>query len=273
MFLCVVAVNFFKLEYALFAILAAIFSIQKTIENSLKSGLERFLGTILGAGIGYLFTLIQPKNPFLVGIGAAIIALICELLRWKKGILIAVVVFASIMLTNDNDLLYFSINWVIVTFIGILIAVTVNELIFPPNSLIQIQRDINDIAANMKNAATELLCKGNDMDLDDLRDRIIKSIDILETYADEYQKKATKSSDFAYVKTKIELMMRVMSNLDTVDRIGRECTLNLDNRAKIKELKLGDVEARQYENNDQNIVYNYNVGEILDALPQLIEVG
>lgn len=271
MFLCVVAVNFFKLEYALFAILAAIFSIQKTIENSLKSGLERFLGTILGACIGYLFTLIQPQNAFIVGIGAAIIALICELLRWKKGILIAVVVFASIMLTNDKDLLHFSINWVIVTFIGILIAVAVNELIFPPNSLLQIQRDINDIAANMKNAATELLCKGNDMDLDDLRARIIKCINLLETYADEYKKKAMKSSDFAYVKTKIELTMRVMSNLDTVDKIGQECTLNSDNRAKIKNLKLGNVEARHYENNDKNTIYNYNVGEILDALPQLIE--
>lgn len=271
MVLCVVAINFFKLEYALFAILAAIFSIQKTIENSLKSGLERFLGTVLGAVIGYLFTLIQPQNPFLVGIGAAIIAVICELLRWEKGILIAVVVFASIMLTTDKDLLHYSINWVIVTFIGTLIAVAVNELIFPPNSLIQIQRDIKEIAASMKNAVTELLCKGNDVNLDNLRGRIIKSINTLETYADEYKKKAIKSSDFAYVKDKIESMMRVMSNLDTVDKIGRECTLNPDNAAKIKDLKLGSVEPRQYENNDKNIIYNYNVGEILDTLPQLIE--
>lgn len=272
MFLCVVAVNFFKQEYALFAILAAIFSIQKTIENSLKSGLERFLGTVLGAVVGYLFTLIQPQNAFLVGIGAALIAVICEILRWEKGILIAVVVFASIMLTTDKNILHYSINWVIVTFIGILIAVTVNELIFPPNSLLQIQRDIFDIAASMKNAVAELLCYGNDVDLDDLRGRIIKCINILETYADEYKKKAIKSTDFAYVKEKIELMMRIMSNLDTVDKIGPECTLNPDNVLKIKDLKLGSVKPQQYENKDKNIVYNYNVGEILDALPHLIEV-
>ena len=272
MFLCVVAVSFFKLEYALFAILAAIFSIQKTAENSLKSGLERFLGTVLGAVVGYLFTLIQPRNPFLVGIGAVLIAVICELFHWEKGILIAVVVFASIMLTTDKDLLHYSINWVIVTLIGILIAIAVNELIFPPNSLIQIRRDIKATAASMKDAVTELLCKGNDVDLDDLRSRIIQSINTLESYADEYQKRAVKSSDFAYVKKKIELMMRVMSNLDTVDKIGRECTLNPDNVAKIKDLKLGSVEPRQYENKDKNIVYNYNVGEILDALPQLIEL-
>lgn len=272
MFLCVVAINFFKLEYALFAILAAIFSIQKTVENSLESGLERFLGTALGAVIGYLFALIQPHNPFLVGIGAVIIAVICELFRWEKGILIAVVVFASIMLTTDTDLLHYSINWVIVTFIGIVIAVAVNELIFPPNSLIQIQRDIKDIVTSMKNAVTELLCKGNDVDLDDLRGKIIQSINALETYADEYKKKAHESSDFAYVKNKIELMMRVMSNLDTVDRIGKECILNPDNVAKIKALKLGSIEPQPYENKDENIIYNYNVGEILDALPQLIEI-
>lgn len=272
MFLCVVAINSFKLEYALFAILAAIFSIQKTVENSLESGLERFLGTALGAVIGYLFALIQPHNPFLVGIGAVIIAVICELFRWEKGILIAVVVFASIMLTTDTDLLRYSINWVIVTFIGIVIAVAVNKLIFPPNSLIQIQRDIKDIAVSMKNAVTELLCKGNDVDLDDLRGKIIKSINTLETYADEYKKKARESSDFAYVKNKIELMMRIMSNLDTVDRIGQECTLNPDNAAKIKALKLGSIEPKPYENKDENIIYNYNVGEILDALPQLIKI-
>jgi uncharacterized membrane protein YgaE (UPF0421/DUF939 family) len=272
MFLCVVVINLFKLEYALFAILAAIFSIHKTIENSLKSGLERFLGTVLGALFGYIFTLIQPHNPFLVGIGAALIAVICKFFRWEKGILIAVVVFASIMLTTDKDLLHYSINWIIVTFIGIVIAIVVNELIFPPNSLIQIQRDIREIAADIKNAVTELLCRDNDVNLDDLRGRIIKSIDTLETYADEYKKKARKSSDFAYVKDKIELMMRVMSNLDTVDKIGQECSLNSDNTSKIKALKLCSVERRQYENNDKNIIYNYNVGEILDALPQLIEV-
>ena len=272
MFLCVLAVNFCKLEYALFAILAAIFSIQKTIENSLKSGLERFLGTVLGAVVGYLFVLIQPRNPFLVGIGAAIIAVICELLHWEKGILIAVVVFASIMLTTDLNLLWYSINWVIVTFIGILIAVAVNELIFPPNSLIQIRRDIEDIAASIKNAVMELLCEGNDVDLDNLRRRIIKSINTLETYADEYQKKARESSDFAYVKEKIELMMRVMSNLDTVDKIGQECTLSPKNVAKIQDLQLGSIEPRKYINQDKNIIYNYNVGEILDALPQIIEI-
>ncbi len=272
MFLCVVVINFFKLEYALFAILAAIFSVQKTVENSLESGLERFLGTVLGAVIGYLFALIQPQNPFLVGIGAVIIAVICELLRWEKGILIAVVVFASIMLTTDKNLLWYSINWVIVTFIGIVIAVAVNELIFKPNSLIQIRRDIDDITVNIRNAVTELLCKGNDVDLDDLRGKIIQSINTLETYADENQKKARESSDFAYIKNKIELIMRAMSNLDTVDRIGKDCILNHDNVEKIKDLKLGTIEQQQYEYIDKNIIYNYNVGEILDALTQLIEI-
>ncbi len=272
MFLCVTAVNFLNLEYALFAILAAIFSIQNTIENSLKSGLQRFLGTVLGAGFGYLFAMIQPRNPFLVGIGAVILAILCEFLRWEKGISIAVVVFASIMLTNDKDLLHYSVNWVIVTLVGILIAIAVNELIFPPNSLVQIRRDIEDIAANIKNTVRELLCEGNDVDLDNLRDRIIKSIDALETYADEYKRKAIKSADFAYVKKKIESMMRVMSNLDTVDKIGKECTLNSDNVAKTNELKLGQIEPQQYENKDRNIIYNYNVGEILDALPELIEI-
>lgn len=270
-FLCVIVIKLFKLEYPLFAILAAIFSIQKTIENSIKSGLTRFLGTVLGAMTGYVFTLIQPQNPFLVGIGAVIIVLICDFLGWEKGITIAIVVFASIMLTNDTNLLQYSINWVIVTFIGIIIAVIVNELIFPPNSLFQIRRNIKDITESLTKTIAELLCKGSDIDINYLRGKVINSLNYLETYADEYEKKTKKSSDFAYVKSKIELMMQIMSNLDTVDKIGLECTLSPDNVARLKDLSLCYIEQQQYENSDRNIIYNYNVGEILNALPHLIE--
>lgn len=123
-----------RLEYPFFAAIAAIFSMENSISNSFKAAVNRLLGTLVGASIGLIFVFIRPGDAILSGLGTMLLIFICNIFKWDKAIAIAGIVFASIMLTpNLKNPISYSIIRVIETLIGIVIALLVNSLIFPPS--------------------------------------------------------------------------------------------------------------------------------------------
>jgi uncharacterized membrane protein YgaE (UPF0421/DUF939 family) len=122
-----------KMEYPFYAAIASIISMQSSVKNSYKAGRNRMLGTIVGAFIGYLCALISLGNPFLTGIGIICVIYLCNLLNWKESASIAGVVFCAIMLNlKGGSPAIYSINRIIDTFIGILVAIAVNYFVMPP---------------------------------------------------------------------------------------------------------------------------------------------
>jgi len=132
-FVCVIISRLLKLEYPFYSAVAAVIAMQSSVEASFKAGKNRMLGTFLGAVIGYVFALIYHGNIILLTLGVMAIIHICNLLKWKNAISIACVVFISIMLNDGHrDPLYYSINRLIDTFIGIIVALIINRFIVPP---------------------------------------------------------------------------------------------------------------------------------------------
>jgi uncharacterized membrane protein YgaE (UPF0421/DUF939 family) len=122
-----------NMEYPFYAAIASIISMQSSVENSFKAGRNRMLGTIVGAFVGYLCALISPGNPFLTGIGIVCVIYFCNLFNWKESSSIAGVVFCVIMLNlKGNSPILYSINRIIDTFVGIIVAIMVNYFIMPP---------------------------------------------------------------------------------------------------------------------------------------------
>jgi uncharacterized membrane protein YgaE (UPF0421/DUF939 family) len=122
-----------KMEYPFYAAIASIISMQSSVENSFKAGRNRMLGTMVGALIGYLCALISPGNIFLIGIGIVFVIYLCNLFNWKESSSIAGVVFCVIMLNlKGNSPIIYSINRIIDTFVGIIVAIIVNYFIMPP---------------------------------------------------------------------------------------------------------------------------------------------
>lgn len=270
-FLSVLISRIFRLEYPFFTAIAVIFSMENSIASSYKAGLNRLLGTLVGAFVGVIFVSIQPGSAVLSGIGMLVLIFICNVFKWDRAVSIAGVVFMSIMLNlNNKNPLQYSFNRVLDTLIGIMIAVAVNYLIFPPNNINQIRKSLDAISERMLTAIIQFVYLGNGMDFDSLRSDVIDSIRSLETYKMEFKPKISGDNEFASTGKKLDSLRNILAHLQTVDELRSQCSLSPENIEKLRNINPCDIKNNEYSNNNQNLIYNYHVGKILDTLPHLI---
>lgn len=134
-FISIVISKLLKMEYPFYAAIAAIISMQSSVEASFKAGRNRMLGTFIGAVVGFVCALISPGNAFVSAIGIVVVIYLCNLLKWKESAAIGGIVFLAIMLNlKGNSPLLYSINRILDTFLGILVAIVVNYFIVPPKN-------------------------------------------------------------------------------------------------------------------------------------------
>lgn len=134
--LSILAIRILNMESPFYACIAAVITMQNKINVSYETGLHRMIGTLIGAAIGILFSLIWPQNIILTTIGIILIIFMANVVKQKNSINIACIVFLAIM-TNVTNLppLQYSIDRVLETFVGILLAVVVNSYLFPPKKI------------------------------------------------------------------------------------------------------------------------------------------
>jgi uncharacterized membrane protein YgaE (UPF0421/DUF939 family) len=269
-FISVLISKAFKLEYPFFTVIAAIFSMENSIASTYKAGLYRLIGTLVGAFVGVIFIYIQPGNALLMGIGTVLLIFICNTFKWDRAVPIAGVMFAAIMLSlNNKNPLQYSFSRVLDTFAGIVIAVAVNYLIFPPNNLTQMRKSLNDISRKILAVIVDFVCLGKNVDLTSLRTEVIDSIKFLETYKIEFNRKIDAGTEFSKINVELEALRSILSHLRTIEELGSGCNLSSYNAEKLRLLNLCDVKAGEFAENSENIIYNYHVSKILNVLHQL----
>ncbi len=270
MFLSVLISKVLKLEYPFFTVIAAIFSMENSIASTYKAGLYRLIGTLVGAFVGVIFIYIQPGNALLMAIGTILLIFICNTFKWDRAVPIAGVMFAAIMLSlNNKNPLQYSFSRVLDTFVGIVIAVAVNYLIFPPNNLTQMRKSLNDISKKISTVIVDFVCLGKNVDLTSLRIEVIDSIKFLEAYKIEFNPKIDVGTEFSKITVELEALRSILSHLRTIEELGPRCNLSSDNIEKLRLLNLCDIKAVEFSKNGENIIYNYHVSKILNELPQL----
>ena len=131
--LTVIICNMIQLGTSFFGAVAAVIALQATIADSFQKGKERLLGTVIGAVVGIVFSMLPDYDPLWVGLGVIVVITISNMLKWKDSIVLGNIVFCAIMLNNSEDgALLYGLNRFIETFIGIATAISINYLIKPP---------------------------------------------------------------------------------------------------------------------------------------------
>jgi len=128
--LCIWIAQLLKFEYPFYSAIAAVIAMQATIEGSLKTGLHRMKGTIVGAVTGYAFALVLVKSPWWTGLGLIVTMTILKLMKWQEAMSIASVVFIAISVNLTGQPLDYAVNRIIDTALGIIIAYFVNRWVF-----------------------------------------------------------------------------------------------------------------------------------------------
>ncbi|MCC5909548.1 MAG: FUSC family protein [Clostridiaceae bacterium] len=155
--LSMIVAQFMGIESPFFAVVAAIIVMQPTVSDSWIKGVERTLGTLVGAVVGTIFAVLAPSNPLLAGIGIIILIIIMNKLKWGESITIAGVVFIGIFLNDEGGHITYAIHRMFDTAIGIIVAVIVNYTIYPPTYDVKVVDEINIITKNTLKYNIEIL--------------------------------------------------------------------------------------------------------------------
>ncbi len=75
--LCVVISALLKLDEPFFAVIAAVMTMGKSIDASIKMGKNKLIGVLIGAAIGYGFVMLSPGNAGLCGVGIILTLYLC----------------------------------------------------------------------------------------------------------------------------------------------------------------------------------------------------
>lgn len=121
-----------------FAAIAAVMCMQDTVENSVKIGINRIFGTLIGGLIGLIFLHstrwlhLESIIPLITGIGIVLAIYLCNLLKKPASSAISSLVLIAIMIAPvASNPLFYAFKRTIETSLGIIVSILVNKYIKP----------------------------------------------------------------------------------------------------------------------------------------------
>lgn len=271
-FLCISISKAFNNTIPFYACIATVITMQSAIHHSFTIGKNRMIGTIIGALCGLIFTLISPNNIFLTSFGIVLIIYFLNLFKRKNSISIACIVFLAIMLNlNEGSPLLYSFNRVIETFVGIVVSVLVNYLIFYPNYLEDLHKEAKVLVSNIFDITKDIINYNTEINILNLNTQISNLEKSLDSYLNELHK--TEIQDKAILKiNKIIDSSRISYNHLTIlsslilNQSEFNCHLSYSNYIKINELFDYSLHYQPYSSNDIDVVFNYHLENLIKTL-------
>ena len=160
-FICLLLFEFINRENSIFACIAAVICMQNTVVDSMEKGIARVMGTIVGGFVGAVVLFIVNtffNNDiliFIIPLGIMVLIQVCVAINMKQSVVICCVVYLSIMITKNHDegYLLYTINRVLDTSVGILIALLVNKYVDIPEKIkLKLKQNDNEITETDENA-------------------------------------------------------------------------------------------------------------------------
>lgn len=129
-----------------FATIAAIIAMETSISGSLLIARERMYGTIIGAAIALLFTLLFPVNYLSIGFGVLLVIYICDVFQWQNTIKISNIVFIAILLGFEEDgQVQYAVFRTLDTLLGLTVGTLINYFIYPNKVDVTLNKTMDDL--------------------------------------------------------------------------------------------------------------------------------
>ena len=93
----------FKLEYPLFAVIAAVIATDLTPARSRQLGIIRLVSTAVGAVCGLMLGFVLPSGPLAIGFSILVAMLVCQLLPASSGARVAGYICAIVVFTVEGE--------------------------------------------------------------------------------------------------------------------------------------------------------------------------
>lgn len=256
----------FNLKNPSFVGIAAIVSMQSTVNESFIVGKNRMLGTFVGAGIGLLFSYLLPHNYFFLALGIIMVIHIHNLLGWKQPLTLSAIVFLAIFLYKENDTVSYALHRLFDTFIGIIVSMLINYFVAAPDnkqSFIYIRDHIYKVLKNLiYDIITNLNQYDNQLFIEQL-DEYNKSFTDLKK---DLNMDSIKGSSSKLALDISHILENVEKSLWTVLELNLTPILNEENKTLFQELYSEEYSTPDRESRDVDIIYNYHINKVFKKL-------
>lgn len=267
LFLAILISNLLKLKYPFFVGLPTIMPLTNSEAETIKAGRNRMIGTVIGALVGAVLVLIRPNNPLLGGIGIVVIIYLCSFIRWDSSASIAGLVFISILvgIKGQNPWIY-SIDRIGDTFIGILISIFVNNVLFHTDFLRELNKNCIETTKIIGLFINENICSHNKFDIDNLYNHIQYVSKQLTIYQDEFAFKKGKLIEVEKYKSIINDLSSIFDHIKIIGSMHGIYTIYENNRKLLKDNGYCIPDNKTDESDEKNIIFNFHLNEILIRL-------
>ena len=146
--ICILLAVFFGRQDKFYASIAAIICMRKTSTETSSAGMQRIVGTIVGGAVGLVVLLITRFSPYeeiinlcLCPVCVLFVIYLCNVTGRKSSVEIGTIVALGLLMSHSdvyNNTLWYVVNRVLDTSMGILVAMFVNRFFFkkkPPKEL------------------------------------------------------------------------------------------------------------------------------------------
>lgn len=272
-FLVLLVAQVLDINSPLFAGVATLITMQGSVSASWKAGKNRMLGTMLGAIIGLIFSIIAPNNPLVIGLGVVIIIHLCNALNWKKAISISSIVFMAIMLNQSKgNRLSYSIYRTLDTFLGIIVGMVVNYFISPPNIEKNIQSLSNKILQKSDEFVQGLIWGGQRIKLEQIKEQIASLEKNYYTLEEELAFKIYTDEECDSFRSLLLELERLYIHLELMSKLEETSLINKENQYLLaKRYKKKAPSSKIVESPGKDSVFNYHLRNALTLLTILEE--
>lgn len=132
--LCLLLGDLLHLQQPLVAVMAAVLSMERSMDNTVHAGAERMLGALAGILGGGLLYRISPNNAGLCGLGIVAVLYLCKILRLPRGMLMGT--FCMVVMTLHPlpvGTIATAAGCAAGAGLGIGLSFVINLILFPPN--------------------------------------------------------------------------------------------------------------------------------------------
>lgn len=244
---------------------ACLISMQDTVSGSLETGFNRIKGTLFGGIIGFLILLLFPGNPLFCGLGIIFTIYACNLLGLNKSISISCVTFLSIQMgfSDSSPAIIYSLNRILDTCIGVIIAIIVNFSLARPNHLSVLYSYFEKVESIIEQYLKyKVLNEDVEFDLQVLTDTMNELETVYNKIVGEISYNR-ENINLDKVNSIMRLCREVNFHIQSIELLNRTLYLNQNTYDKLRNLYNEDDFVFEVDEN-QSPVFNYHLVRVIE---------
>lgn len=259
----------------IFAMLGAMTAMRPTFRESWYACLAQLVGVLFGAILGV--GLLQLPIPGLAqaGIGIVLVITLYNMLRIPFAPDLPCLIVVLLCVTPDIQPWAYAIGRFWDTFIGLVVGMLINVLVFPYDNRRRIRDTVQSLEREVIIFLEELF--DGDEDLPDA-DTMEEKIDYLDTQLKILTNQKlvlrmrNRKVDLETYRQCEKKARELAAQMEVLYQMGRPGALNEENRQRLKACGADIQDSRQSETTELDMVTNYHVSQLLTLREQLLNL-